>query len=174
MLCGLFCALRVLTSGPVHTLMAKDTEGEQKMDEYYQVVQTLPQWLARPLGQLPSEDAETVHELRLRLGCAPQFTVQGCSCTPAQLAPELNALQTMQLTPLQMEEILFALCGGSVHTHQTEIAQGYVTLEPAHYAFSAEHTCVHVVQRVHIHELLRQLPLYCYFHTPLHSNSLFC
>ena len=25
--------LRVLTSGPVHTLMAKDTEGEQKMDE---------------------------------------------------------------------------------------------------------------------------------------------
>ena len=73
MLCGLFCALWVLTSGPVHTLMAKDTEGEQKMDEYYQVVQTLPQWLARPLGQLPSEDAETVHELRLRLGCAPQF-----------------------------------------------------------------------------------------------------
>ena len=115
------------------------------MDEYYQVVQTLPQWLARPLEQLPSEDAETVHELRLRLGCAPQFTVQGCSCTPTQLAPELNALQTMQLTPLQMEEILFTLCGGSVHTHQTEIlftlcggsvhthqteiAQGYVTLE---------------------------------------------
>ena len=99
------------------------------MDEYYQVVQTLPQWLARPLGQLPSEDAETVHELRLRLGYAPQFTVQGCSCTPTQLAPELNGLQTMQLTPLQMEEILFTLCGGSVHTHQTEIAQGYVTLE---------------------------------------------
>ena len=99
------------------------------MDEYYQVVQALPQWLARPLGQLPSEDAETVHELRLRLGCAPQFTVRGRSCTPTQLAPELNALQTMQLTPLQMEEILFTLCGGSVHTHQTEIAQGYVTLE---------------------------------------------
>lgn len=99
------------------------------MDEYYQVVQALPQWLARPLGQLPSEDAETVHELRLRLSCSPQFTVQGCSCTPTQLAPELNALQTMQLTPLQMEEILFTLCDGSVHTHQTEIAQGYVTLE---------------------------------------------
>ena len=35
----------------------------------------------------------------------------------------------MQLTPLQMEEILFTLCGSSVHTHQIEIAQGYVTLE---------------------------------------------
>ena len=49
MLCGLFCALRVLTFGPVHTLMAKDTEGEQKMDEYYQVVQTLPQ---SPYGKI--------------------------------------------------------------------------------------------------------------------------
>ena len=45
------------------------------MDEYYQVVQALPQWLARPLGQLPSKDAETVHELRLRLGCAPQLSL---------------------------------------------------------------------------------------------------
>ena len=74
MLCGLFCVLWVLTSGPVHKLMAKDTEGEQKMDEYYQVVQTLPQWLARPLGQLPSKDAymscgsgwAVLHSLRCR------------------------------------------------------------------------------------------------------------
>ena len=129
MLCGLFCVLRVLTSGPVHTLMAKDTEGEQKNGRVLSGGAGFAQWLARPLVQLPSKDAETVHELRLRLGCAPQFTVRGRSCTPTQLAPELNALQTLQLTPLQMEEILFTLCGGSVHTHQTEIAQGYVTLE---------------------------------------------
>ena len=69
MLCGLFCALWVLTSGSVHTLMAKDTEGEQKMDEYYQVVQTLPQWLARPLGQLPSETQ------RLYMSCGSGWAV---------------------------------------------------------------------------------------------------
>ena len=68
------------------------------MDEYYQVVQALPQWLARPLGQLPSEDAETVHELRSGLAVLHSLRVRGCSCTPTQLAPELNALQTMQLT----------------------------------------------------------------------------
>ena len=127
MLCGLFCVLRVLTSGPVHTLMAKDTEGEQKMDEYYQVVQSLPSWLARPLLDMPSALAPDVQELRLRVGCAPAFTMRGAVCTPQEMAQELSSLQQMLLTPQQMEEILFTLCGGSVHTHQTEIAQGYVT-----------------------------------------------
>ena len=79
MLCGLFCALRVLTSGPVHKLMSKDTEGEQKMDEYYQVVQSLPSWLARPLLDMPSALAPDVQELRLRVGCAPAFTMRGRS-----------------------------------------------------------------------------------------------
>ncbi len=98
------------------------------MDEYYQTVQMLPSWLARPLLNLPSEIAGQVHEIRLRLGCAPQFTVQGVPCTPKQLTRELAALETLCLTPLQMEEIFFTLCGGSVHNHQSEVAQGYVTL----------------------------------------------
>ena len=49
------------------------------MDEYYQVVQALPQWLARPLGQLPSEDAETVHELRLRLAVLHSLRCRGAA-----------------------------------------------------------------------------------------------
>ena len=55
------------------------------------------------------------------------FTVQGAPCRPAQLAPELSALEELRLTPMQMEEIFFALCGGSVHAHQAEIAQGYLS-----------------------------------------------
>lgn len=53
-------------------------------------------------------------------------TVYGAgSCTPTQLAPELNALQTMQLTPAADGRVsLFTLCGGSVHTHQTEHRTG--------------------------------------------------
>lgn len=98
------------------------------MDEYHQVVQALPSWLARPLQKLPTAQAETVHEIRLRVGCMPLFTVQGVVCTPRQLARELTELEELRLTPLQMEELFFTLCGGSVHTHQSEIAQGYVTL----------------------------------------------
>lgn len=36
------------------------------MDEYDQVIQTLPSWLARPLLELPSTLAPQVQEVRLR------------------------------------------------------------------------------------------------------------
>ena len=68
--------------------------------------------------------AEQVHEIRLRVGCGVQLTIGGKPCCPA----ELPALQKLRLTPLQMEEIFVTLCGGSVHSHETEIAAGYVTL----------------------------------------------
>lgn len=38
------------------------------MDEYDQVIQTLPSWLARPLLELPSTLAPQVQEVRLRVG----------------------------------------------------------------------------------------------------------
>ena len=94
------------------------------MDEYYRAVQALPAWLARPLSALPPDIAEQVHEIRLRVGCGVQLTIGGRPCCPAGLP----ALQTLRLTPLQMEEIFLTLCNGSVHSHETEIAAGYVTL----------------------------------------------
>ena len=94
------------------------------MDEYYRAVRALPAWLARPLSALPPDTAEQVHEIRLRVGCGVQLTIGGKPCCPA----ELPALQKLRLTPLQMEEIFVTLCGGSVHSHETEIAVGYVTL----------------------------------------------
>ena len=94
------------------------------MDEYYRAVRALPAWLARPLSALPPGIAEQVHEIRLRVGCGVQLTIGGKPCCPA----ELPALQKLRLTPLQMEEIFVTLCGGSVHSHETEIAVGYVTL----------------------------------------------
>ena len=94
------------------------------MDEYYRAVQALPAWLARPLSALPPDIAEQVHEIRLRVGCGVQLTIGGRPCCPAGLP----ALQKLRLTPLQMEEIFLTLCSGSVHSHETEIAAGYVTL----------------------------------------------
>ena len=93
------------------------------MDEYYRAVRALPAWLARPLSALPPGIAEQVHEIRLRAGCGVQLTIGGKPCCPAKLP----ALQTLRLTPLQMEEIFVTLCGGSVHSHETESAAGYVT-----------------------------------------------
>ena len=67
------------------------------MDEYYQVVQSLPSWLARPLLDMPSALAPDVQELRLRVGCAPAFTMRGAVCTPQETARELASLQRMLL-----------------------------------------------------------------------------
>ena len=94
------------------------------MDEYYRAIQSLPSWLSRPLAELPVELAEQVHEIRLRVGCPVQMTISGVLCTSACVP----ALRKIVLTQLQMDEIFLTLCDGSVHTHQTEVAQGYVTL----------------------------------------------
>ena len=94
------------------------------MDEYYRAIQSLPSWLSRPLAELPVELAEQVHEIRLRVGCPVQMTISGVLCTSARIP----ALRKIVLTQLQMDEIFLTLCDGSVHTHQAEVAQGYVTL----------------------------------------------
>ena len=98
------------------------------MDEYYKAADTLPSWLAYPLSQLPTAVAERVHEIRLRTGCGLVLTLNGKQ-TPAAAIPEVpESLRELVLTQAQMDEVLFTLCGGSVHSHQEEIAQGYVRL----------------------------------------------
>ena len=52
------------------------------------------------------------------------MTISGVLCASACVP----ALRQIVLTQLQMDEIFLTLCGGSVHTHQAEVAQGYVTL----------------------------------------------
>ena len=104
------------------------------MDEYYRAVQSLPAWLARPLLELPTEQAERVHEIRMRVGGTLAFTIEGVAKPLRELAEEdgrtlfPETLCSLRLDELQMEEIFYTLCGGSVHSHQHEIAAGYVTL----------------------------------------------
>ena len=97
------------------------------MDEYYRAVSALPVWLAAPLAQLPAQTAAQVQELRLRTGCAVAFTVQGRQCPAAALPDCPLALRTLQLDAMQLDEIFHTLCNGSVHTHERELAEGYLT-----------------------------------------------
>lgn len=101
------------------------------MDEYYHAVKHLPSWLARPLLEIPVEQAEHIHELRLRTGCELSLAIDGEMRTLRELAENLrmkNTLTGLKLNELQMEEIFYTLCGGSVHSHQNEIASGYIAL----------------------------------------------
>ena len=97
------------------------------MDEYYRAVRALPTWLAAPLAQLPAQTAAHVQELRLRTGCAVTFTVQGRQCSASALPGCPPALAAMRLDALQIEEIFHTLCNGSVHTHERELSEGYLT-----------------------------------------------
>lgn len=119
------------------------------MDEYYHAIRALPSWLARPLAELPIGTAERVHEVRLRVGCGVQLTLDG---TPG-LPQELEALGKRPLTLLQMEEIFCTLCGGSVHTHQAEVAQGFVTLPDGCRAGLGGRFFLHPTQGVVLQEL---------------------
>lgn len=101
------------------------------MDEYYRAIRLLPAWLAQPLARLPQNTAEKVHELRLRTGCGICLSIAGQQTTLDELPECPQTLRGRTLDALQMDEILYVLCGGSVHTHQAELAQGYLTTHPA-------------------------------------------
>ena len=60
-------------------------------------------------------------------GCAVTFTVQGRQCPASALPGCPPKLAAMRLNALQIEEIFHTLCNGSVHTHERELAEGYLT-----------------------------------------------
>ena len=81
-------------------------------DEYYDAIRLLPGWLAAPLAAVPPEQAALIHEIRLRQGQPVQFTVRGQPLAAERCSPGLAALT---VPPGRMEEVLYTLCGGSVH-----------------------------------------------------------
>lgn len=102
------------------------------MEAYKQAVKALPGFLADPLGAVKPEIASRVHEVRLRVGCPVWLNIVGALCSTQQLPGCPAELQTLRPTQTQMEETLYTLCGGSVHTHQNELAEGYLTLPGGH------------------------------------------
>lgn len=121
------CCCSIWRQAAIYWEQNLQQKGLELVDEYYRVIRSLPAWLAHPLEQLPSELACSIHELRFRTDQRISLTMSGIPLLLGELPECPASLRALRLTALQMEEILYALCGGSVHTHQTELAQGYVT-----------------------------------------------
>lgn len=102
------------------------------MDAYRQVVEALPDFLAKPLCSISPETASRIHEIRLRAGCLIWLNLDGTLCPAVQLPGCPAALKTLRPTQTQLENVFFHLCDGSVHTHQSELAGGYFTLPGGH------------------------------------------
>ena len=102
------------------------------MDEYQQAVQALPPFLSGPLARVGPQTAQQVHEVRLRAECPVWMNLSGRLCPAGQLPGCPEELARLRPTRDQLEEALYTLCGKSVHTHQAELAQGYLTLPGGH------------------------------------------
>ena len=92
------------------------------MDEYYRVVQALPEPLSDELRMLAPSYAPLVQEIRLRAGYPPVLTLPG----------GFHLLEKPVQTPAGLQRLLEALCGYSVYSWQESICQGYITLPGGH------------------------------------------
>ncbi len=93
------------------------------MEAYHQVVQALPMWLRPCLESVPPRVQASVQEIRLRSGGEVLLVTNEAVQTIAGQPP---------LTQNQLEEVLFALCGGSLYAHEAEIAQGFLHVTGGH------------------------------------------
>lgn len=140
------------------------------MEAYRQVVRTLPDFLADSLYKISPEIAAQIHEIRLRDGCPIWVNLSGSLCPITQLLGCPTALATLRPTQAQLEEVFYKLCDSSVHTHQSELAEGYLTLPGGHRVGIGGKYLVHpeegiILQTVHSLNLriarIKQLPLPC-------------
>ncbi len=92
---------------------------------FHQAVSSLSEDIKSRLAQLPDTLCENAQELRLIAGCPPQLRANNRSVMLRDWPP---------ITEAQLSRCYIALCGQAVHSHQRELAQGYLTLPGGHRA----------------------------------------
>lgn len=97
------------------------------MDEYFTVIQNLPEPLRTELSRLTPDKACTIQEIRLRLHQPVQFTVGGCILPARYFLPSSNNLNRISADMLQ--QCFLSLCGHSTYAYEKELSQGYFTAE---------------------------------------------
>lgn len=97
------------------------------MDEYYTVIESLPDRIRSELKQLSPDKACTVQEIRLRVNQPLQFTIGGKMLPVYALLPQADILR--RLTAEVVQQCFLALCGHSAYAYEKELAQGYFTAD---------------------------------------------
>lgn len=96
---------------------------------FLQATASLSQTVKHGLGTLSDELCANAQELRLIAGAYPQIRANNRSIVLRELP---------RITAQELSQCYISLCGHAVHSHQRELAQGYITLEGGHRAgFSA-------------------------------------
>lgn len=111
-------------------------DGFKKDNPFKNVISVLPKPLFQVLDVLDPKLQTEVREIRLRLG-RPLFLQTGAGGHFLSSAGKAEAFPSSDSLLVQrdlMEECFRAICGYSVHTHQNELKEGFVTLAGGHRA----------------------------------------
>ncbi len=103
---------------------------------FFQAVSALPGQAKSLLSRVPAEIGKTVLEIRLRSGKPIHFhMIQGHFFLgeSGDIYPK-EVPRLPRLTQTQLESCFYALCDYSIHTHQQDVRQGFVTLRGGHRA----------------------------------------
>ncbi|WMJ84246.1 hypothetical protein ACS3UN_08200 [Oscillospiraceae bacterium LTW-04] len=92
---------------------------------FMQAVASLSDVYKKRLSHLPDALCENAQELRLIAGACPQLRVNNSSIVLRDWPP---------VTEQELAQCYISLCGQAVHSHQRELAQGYLTLVGGHRA----------------------------------------
>ncbi len=92
---------------------------------FNQAVASLSENIKKKLSGLPDALCENAQELRLIAGACPQLRVNNRSVALRDWPP---------VTAQELAQCYITLCGQAVHSHQRELAQGYLTLPGGHRA----------------------------------------
>ena len=100
-----------------------------RTEELEKIWPLLPEKLALALRQLPTEQLAKVQEFRLRTGC-PVALFDGKQSFFLSSTGRLHSFPAKgdwTLSRKELEDCFYRLCNFSVHTHQQELKQGFVT-----------------------------------------------
>ncbi len=98
------------------------------MDEFYTFANYLPPWLCAFVHEILPQTAKLVQEIRLRSGKNIVLMVGGKTQKLSALCASKSKFADIILTQRQIKDVLFTLCDGSIHSFETELAQGFVTV----------------------------------------------
>lgn len=97
------------------------------MDEYYTVIEGLPEPLRKELSKLPPSRASTVQEVRLRMQQPLQLTIGGRLLPATAVLPTATVVRN--ITEDMMQQCFLSLCGHSAYAYEKELSQGYFTAD---------------------------------------------
>ncbi len=112
------------------------------MQSYMQAIGLLPPHLSDILSKVDDHTKSRCMEICFRVGQPIVLNLIGdCRFVSGIGEPTLRVVEseyhktpTMRITAIQMEELMRRLMGYSIHTHQSELHEGFLTLKGGHRA----------------------------------------